>query len=135
MADKSPLTRKVQATLPAVSAGTAQDQVVGEAPFAGTVSSVSFTPEADITGAASNYRTYSVVNKGADGNGTTVVATLAFSSSGVTATDFDEKAITLSAVDGATTVAAGDVLAWVEAVTGTGLASPGGLVQIELSRS
>lgn len=135
MADKAPLVKTLTTTVPAAIAAAAQDQTVGESPIAGTVTSVSFTPEADITGAATNYRTYSLVNKGSDGNGTTVVASLAFSSSGVTATDFDEKAITLSAVDGATTVADGDVLAWVEAVAASGLASPGGLVSVEITRS
>lgn len=53
----------------------------------------------------------------------------------IAATDFDEKAITLSVVADATTVAAGDILAWDETVAGDGLASPGGKVQVEISRS
>lgn len=133
--ESAPLTKKLTQTIPAAGAAVAQDQTIGEAPFAGTVTSVTFTPEADVTGQATNFRTFSVVNKGADGNGATVVATLAFSSAPVAATDFDEKAITLSVVAGATTVAEGDILAWVEAVTGSGLASPGGLVQVEITRS
>lgn len=135
MPDSAPLIRTIQATIPAAGAAVAQDQTIGEAPFAGTVTAVTFTPEADITGQATNYRTYQVVNKGADGNGTTVVASLAFSSAPVAATDFNEQGIALSVVAGATAVAEGDILAWNEIVTGTGLASPGGLVQIELSRS
>lgn len=135
MADTTPLQRTLTATLPAVSAGTAQDQVIDTVPFAATVSAVTFTPEADITGAATNFRTFRVVNTGSDGNGTTVVASLAFSSSGVTASDFDEKDITLSAVAGATTVAQGDVLKWDETVAGTGLATPGGKVRVTLDRS
>lgn len=135
MPDSAPLIRKLEATIPAAGAAVAQDQIIGEAPFAGTVTSVTFTPEANITGQATDFRTFQVINKGADGNGTTVVASLAFSSAPVAATDFDEKAITLSAVSGATTVAEGDVLAWDETVTGNGLASPGGKVQVEISRS
>ena len=135
MGDKAPTIRKIQATIPSAIAGDAQDQTVGEAPFAATVSSVSYTPEANITGTATNFRTLRLVNKGSDGAGTTVVASLAFSSGAVTATAFDEKAITLSAVEGATTVAQGDVLVWDETIAGTGLAAPGGLVQVELSRA
>lgn len=135
MPDSAPLIRKLEATIPAAIAATPQDQVVGEAPFAGTVTSVSFTPEANVVGTATNYRTFRLVNKGADGNGATVVASLAFDSGAVTADDFDEKAITLSVVANATTVAEGDILAWDETVTGTGLATPGGKVQVEISRS
>lgn len=136
MADQAPLQRTLEATIPAsAAAGTAQDQTVGVAPFAGTVSAVTFVPEADITGAATNYRTFRLLNKGSDGNGATVVASLAFSSGAVTASDFDEKAITLSAVAGATTVAEGDVLAWDETVAGTGLSSPGGRVRVTIDRS
>ena len=135
MGDKAPTIRKIQATIPSAIAGAAQDQTVGEAPFAATVTSVSYTPEASITGTATNFRTLRLVNKGSDGAGTTVVASLAFSSGAVTATAFDEKAITLSAVEGATTVAQGDVLVWDETVTLTGLAAPGGLVQVEFTRA
>lgn len=131
----APLVRKLEATIPSAGAGTPQDQVVGECPFAGTVTSVSFTPEADITGQATNFRTFRLVNKGQDGTGTTEIAALAFSSGGVTASDFDERAITLSGTPANLNVAEGDILAWDETVSGTGLASPGGKVQVEISRT
>jgi hypothetical protein len=135
MPDTSPMVRKLQTTLAATAAAADLSQSVGEAPFAGTVTSVSYTPKADITGANTESRTLTLVNKGSDGNGTTVVATLAFTS-GVNASDYDEKAFTLSLVAGATTVAAGDILAAVSTHVGsTGLADPGGLVQVEITRS
>lgn len=134
MPDSAPLVRPLQTTVPALGAGVAGDQTIGEAPFAGTVTGASFTPEAAVTGDNTNTRTLTVVNKGAAGAGTTVVATLAFTT-GNNGVAFDEKAFTLSVVAGATTVAAGDVLAVVEAVAGTGLANPGGLVQVEITRS
>ena len=131
MAEQAPRQAVLRSTIPAsAAAGTAQDQAIDSVPFAGTVSAVTFTPEAAITGAATNYRTFRVVNKGQDGSGSTVVASLAFSSSGVTAAAFDEKAIALSGVAGATTVAAGDVLIWDETTAGTGLSSPGGEVRV-----
>lgn len=127
--------QKLETTVPAsAAAGTAQDQVVGEAPEAGRVVSVSYTPEANITGAATNFRTFRLVNKGQDGNGSTLVASLAFSSGAVTADDFDEKVITLTGVTADRNVAAGDILAWDETVAGTGLSSPGGKVQVEIAR-
>lgn len=128
----TPLIRKLEATIPAAGAAVAQDQVVGEAPFAGTVTSVTFTPEANVTGQATDFRTFRLINKGQDGNGSTVIASLAFSSAPVTASDFDEKAITIS---GSAVVAEGDILAWDETVAGTGLASPGGKVQVEITRT
>jgi hypothetical protein len=135
MPDTSPLVRKLQTNIAATAAASDLTQSVGEAPFDGTLTSVSYTPKADITGANTDSRTLTLVNKGSDGNGTTVAATLALTS-GVNASDYDEKAFTLSAVAGATTVAAGDILAVVSTHVGsTGLADPGGLVQVEITRS
>lgn len=135
MPDSAPLTRTLSTTLPATAAAADADQTLGEAPFAATVTAVSYTPEANITGNTTETRTLTVVNKGADGNGTTVVATLAYTT-GVNATDFNEQAFTLSEVEGATTVAAGDILAAASTHGGsTGLADPGGLVQVTLSRA
>lgn len=131
---KAPLTRTMQVSLPATAQAATADLTVGEVPFAGTVTGASYVPEADITGADTNSRTLTIVNKGAAGNGTTVVATLAFTN-GINSTDFNETAFTLSVVEGATTVAEGDVLAVVSTAVGTGIADPGGLVQIELTRS
>lgn len=136
MADTAPLVRKLVATAPVqATAGTAQDTVIGEVPFAGTVTSATIIPEAGITGQATNYRSFRVVNAGGDGAGTTVVASLAFSSGAVTATKNDEKTITLSGTPANLLVAEGDVLVFDETVTGDGLASPGGLVQVEITRS
>lgn len=135
MTDQAPLAKKLVTTLPATGAAADYDQTVGEAPFDGTVTSVSYTPEANITGANTETRTLTLVNKGAAGAGTVVVATLALTS-GVNGTAFDEKALTLSVVAGATTVAEGDILAFVSTHSGsTGLADPGGLAQVEISRS
>lgn len=132
--DSAPLVKKLESNIPATATGVDYDETLGEAPFAGTVTSATYTPEADITGANTNSRTLTIVNKGSDGNGTTVVATLALTS-GVNATDFDEKALTLSVVANATTVAEGDVLAFVSTHVGTGLADPGGLAQVEITRA
>lgn len=135
MPDTAPLVEKLEATIPAsTAANAAQDLAIGEAPFAGTVTAVTFTPEANITGQATNFRTFRVLNKGADGNGSTVVASQAFDSGGVAEEDFDEMAIPLSGTPANLVVAAGDILAWDETVTGTGLSSPGGKVQVEISR-
>lgn len=135
MSEQAPLTKKLQGSLPATAAGSNYDQTLGESPFAGEVASVSYTPEANITGDNTESRTLTVVNAGSDGNGTTVIATLAFVT-GKNATDFNEEAFTLSVVDGAIDVAEGDILKAVSTHVGsTGLADPGGLVQVEIARS
>lgn len=120
--------------MPALGAAVAGDQTVGKAPYAGVLAAASFTPEANVTGDNTNTRTLTIVNKGADGNGTTVMATLALAT-GVNLTDFNEQAFTLSGTPANLVVAEGDVLAVAEAVAGSGLANPGGLVRLEISRS
>lgn len=131
---QAPAQRIIEANVAAVAAASDLSTVIGESPIAGIVSGVSFTPLANVTGANTETRTLTLINKGSDGNGTTVLATLALTS-GVNLSDFDEKDLTLSAVDGALDVAAGDVLAWTSVHSGsTGLADPGGRVKVEISR-
>ena len=135
MSGRAPHVQRLTADVPAVAAGADASTALLEAPYAGTVTAVTYTPIANVTGNTTESRTFTLVNKGADGNGTTVIATRAMTT-GVDATDFNEDALTLSAVEGATTVAEGDVLAWVSTHVGsTGLADPGGLVQIDVSRT
>ena len=133
MSGRAPYVERLTADVPAVAQATITSTAILECPFAGAVTAVTYTPVANITGDSTNSRTYTLVNKGADGNGTTVIATRAMTT-GVNATDFNEDALTLSAVEGATTVAEGDILAWVSTHVVSGLADPGGLVQIEVTR-
>jgi hypothetical protein len=124
----------LEAKVPAVTIAATNDEIVGEVHQAARVTSVSYTPEAAITGAASpNSRTFTLVNKGSAGIGTTTIATLAMVG-GVNGVAFDEKAITLSVTASDLVVAADDVLVWVStAVTGGGgLVDPGGQVRVEL---
>lgn len=133
MTDTSPLVR-LEATVPAVATGVDDTTMIGRAPFAGTVASVTFAPDADLTGANTNSRTLAVVNRGSAGSGTTSVASKAFTS-GANATAGDETAITVSGTAGNLVVAEGDVLAWVSTHVGSGLADPGGLVTIAIQRT
>jgi YD repeat-containing protein len=125
---------RLEATVPAVTIAATADQVIGEVNKTGRVTSVTYTPEAAVTGAASpNSRTLTLVNAGAAGLGTTNIATLALVS-GVNLVAFDEKAITLNVTAANLVVAANDELVWVStAVTGGGgLVDPGGHVVIEI---
>jgi len=131
----STVTERFVGTVPAVAANADADQTVAESHVAGTVTAITYTPEAAVTGANTETRNLTLVNKGQSGAGTTVIGTLAFTS-GVDGVAFDEKAFTLSAVAGATTVAQGDILAFVSTHSGsTGLADPGGRVEIEVERT
>lgn len=132
----APLVRTIQSQVPAVTILATTVTTIGEAPFAGTVTAVTYTAPAAVTGAASPAsRTVSLINKGQTGVGTTVVASLALLG-GVNLVAYDEKALTLSATAADLVIATGDILAWSSApVGGTGLVDPGGLVQIDVSRS
>lgn len=137
MSERAPRDQVLQTVVPAVTIAATTVTQIGEVLEAGYVNSVTYTPNANITGAASpDSRTCTLINKGTDGNGTTVVATLAFVG-GVNALDFDELAATLSVVAGARAVAAGDILAWSSAAvtSGGGLVDPGGRVEVTIGRT
>lgn len=129
--EAAPRRNTLDVDLPAAAAAVAQSTALGAAPVDATVTGARLTADALITGATATKRTFTVVNKGATGAGSTVVATLDLVT-GVNAPAFDEVAFTLSVVTDATKVAAGDVLAVVETVAGAGTANPGGRVEVDL---
>jgi hypothetical protein len=114
---------------PQATAGSDLNTNVYVAPRDATVSGVTYTTVTAITGANTNTRSVSLVNKGQAGAGTTVIATLQFNS-GVNTVAADEKAITLSSTASDLLLVAGDVLQWQSTHIGTGIADPGGLVVI-----
>jgi hypothetical protein len=101
---------------------------------AGTVSAVTYAPVTAITGANTNTRSVSLVNKGQSGAGSTVIATIQYNS-GVNAAASDENTVTLSGTPANLVVAAGDILQWQSTAVGTGIADPGGLVAVTISAS
>src|SRR4051812_10669288 len=122
---------QLQASVPAQgTAGTTQSRVIGECQHGGTVREATLLPEAAVTGNATNFRTFQVVNKGQSGAGSTVVASFATSATPANdLTAYDEKAMTLSATAANLVVAEGDILAAVETVGGTGVAHGGYKIQ------
>jgi flagellar biosynthesis GTPase FlhF len=129
----APYVRIIEADVPAVATAASDDTVVGQAPFDCTVTKVEYVPETAVTGADTNSRTVSLVSKGQTGSGTTTVASLALTS-GVNAAANDEKTVTLSGTAANLDLTAGDTLQWRSIAVGTGLADPGGLVRITVSR-
>jgi hypothetical protein len=129
----APFVQVIEKNVQAVATAASDDTVVGQAPFDCTVTKVEYVAEAAISGANTNTRRVELVNKGAAGSGTTQVATLQFDS-GVNATANDERVVTLSGTAANLDLASGDTLQWRSIAVGTGLADPGGLVRITVSR-
>lgn len=133
MAQNVPYTAPQVANVqPVATVGNTLRQIVGEAPFPGRVTEVTFTPSATQAGAATNSRTLNLYNRLQDGTGTTLIATLALVS-GVDLTDNDEKNIPITPANAS--VASGDILEWESLAVGTGIADPGGMVQILYTRN
>lgn len=128
----APLKATVRIDLDAMAASASKSNPL-VCPFDATVTAVRYIPSADVTGANTNTRRLAVVNKGLDGNGTTEVAALQFNS-GVNAADFDVKDVPLTATVADRDVDEGEVLDVRSAAVGTGIAEPGGVVEIDLSR-
>lgn len=128
----APFTDFVERMVPGqATAGTDSAWNVDKAKFDGTLAAATYTPNAAITGDATNNRTFKIVNKGQDGSGTTVMASLTTTAN--LAAD-DEATLTLSVVEGATDIAAGDILEFNSDANASGVADPGGLVVLALAR-
>lgn len=105
------------------TAGTEDDWVALVAPFNLKVTGVKWTPNAAITGAATNYFTLQILN------GSTVVASKAYDS-GTNETALTPADLTLSSTTTDLNVDSGDALVIHKEVAGTGLAMPDGFIQI-----
>jgi hypothetical protein len=117
---------------PQATAGSNLNQNVFRVDSDGTVTAVTYAPVTAITGANTNTRSVSLVNKGQSGAGSTVIATIQYNS-GVNAAAADENTVTLSGTPANLVVAAGDILQWQSTAVGTGIADPGGLVCLTIT--
>lgn len=133
MSEKAPLIQTVSVTTPNVAAGSTDSFAIGAAAFDGRVTAIQFLPDANATGNDTNKRTYTVVNKGQTGSGTTVLGTLDLVT-GNNLVAFAAKPFVLSTVENALNVQAGDVLALVSTHAASGLADPGGTIQVNIAR-
>lgn len=140
MTAQAPLTKIMRVRVPAVAtAGNDLVSALGNAEFDGTVTAVSFIPDAAVVANDTAYRTYSLVNKGQAGAGATSMASSSTKTSGGGGTGnltaFDAVSIALSGTAANLAFAAGDVLALNSLHVGTGVADPGGVVEVTLSRA
>lgn len=134
MTEQAPKRESLSFNQPGISTpGNSDTSIIAEAPYNLTVEAVTYVPDAAITGANTNTRLHRVVNRGADGTGSTVVASLQYNS-GVNAPAGDERTITLSGTAANLNVDQGQILAFESNAVGTGIADPGGLVQVDVSR-
>lgn len=134
MSSEAPLNITARVEVPAVAQAVTSTIPVAVAPFAGTIGAASYIADANITGAATNTRKLNLVNKGQSGAGALVPASKQFDA-GVNAVANDETPLTLSGTASDLVVAQGDVIALTSAAVGTGLADPGGLIEVVFSRS
>lgn len=112
------------------TAATVSEEVVFRAPHDLKLTAVRWIPKTAVVGHATNYITLSVVNKGDDGTGTTVMALHAFDDAG-TVDDiaaYDEHAIDLSGTAANILADAGDVISVEKEVGGTGESGDGILI-------
>lgn len=132
----APFTPTVQAVNPPVTLAADLELPVYQNNTGGvvTVTSVTYAGTAAFTGAATNNRTFNVFNRKSDNTGTALVATLNMAS-GVNLVANVPKAIALSGTPANLDLAAGDVLTFQSLHVGTGIADPGGLVQVTVSRA
>lgn len=137
MALTAPFNTEYQSRVPGqATAGTDSAWNVCRAPYAGTVSGVSYTADAAIVGNDTNNRKFSLVNKGQAGSGTTEIAaitTTASPANGLAAND--EKALALSGTAANRVVAEGDILQFVSDANSAGVVDPGGVVRVNIERS
>lgn len=130
----APLKTTVRKRIIGTAAAVAGEDALVFAPFTGAVTAVRYIPDATLTGQATNFKTLTVRNRGQAGGGAVVAASLAFSSAPVVANALDQTAITLSVTVANRDFVAGDVLAFEQLVTGTGLITPDALVEVDLTR-
>jgi hypothetical protein len=128
-----PLTRRYKANVPATVTTASALSFVDTAYEAETVSSVIYIPSAAVTGAAAG-RAFTLYNRGAAGGGTVGIATLTLVS-GTDLSDNVPKTITLSTTSANLLLTAGQVLEWESVATGSGIVDPGGLVQVNTTRT
>ena len=132
---QSPFVRTEKVATAGAAAAADESVQVMECPYDLTVTSVTYTPEADINTTDTESRTYTLYNRGSDGNGTTKIAELALVAAVADFVNDDEREITLSGTAANLDCAEGDILEWVSLHVGsTGLADPGGLVQVSFTR-
>lgn len=96
MGNLAPDVKTIEQSIDALTIAADGVPTVGEAPITGNVTKVTYTPNANMTGAVSHYRTLNLINKGKTGGGSAVIATYAFSNTGYNGVAFDDLPLNLA---------------------------------------
>lgn len=124
------LYRRERYPIPAqLTAGTAVNTILGKAPVTGTVSAAALLSASAVAANGTNYRSFQVINRT---NGNAVIASVDTSITGFS--DNAERSMTLGS-GSALSVTKGDVLEFVETVTGTGVAHTGFVLELQITPS
>lgn len=133
----APLRRTYTAVIPNSAAGADFVVTVCSAPWDGSLVSAVYYPDTNITGADTNSRTYNVHNRGDDGDGTTLMASIAMEA-GTDGAQYAAVELAVASGEDAEDAecVAGDVITFESLhIGGTGLADPGGTIAITLERA
>lgn len=123
----------IRVRIPAeATAGNADKWVIGRAEFDLKVVRVTWIPEAAVNGANTNNFTLAVINAGKNGAGTTAVTTTKTYASGTNSAARVAEAFALHATEANREVSRGDVIVLNRTVNGTGLASPNGVIEVQV---
>lgn len=134
-AGQLPFALKLTARVAPVAANTDANSVVAIVPRDGQVTAASIVFDGAIDGDDTNSRTFQLINKGAAGAGTAVIAELTFPNAN-NAAAYVPEAMTVDTDPASTNdVTAGDILVLAETTPGTGVANPGGLILVTIGNS
>ena len=127
--DEVALSTTLQVELGAITAAKASyEDIVGVVPFAGTVTSVTYTPEVEEAESGTEYRTFKVE----DLTSSEVLAE--FSTKAAKIKAGEKKSLALNATAADLVVKAGDILKWKDTST-EGKETKGGLLTITIART
>jgi hypothetical protein len=120
--------------VPAVAAGTTTETVLGTIDGRSQVAAVRYHPVAAINGVNTNTRRLEVWNRGQAGAGTTVVASQQYNAgTNAVALSDNDIPVTTGGTPNAPAAVRGDTLTWRSIAVGTGLADPGGTVEVDIN--
>ena len=129
-----PAVDVLRARVAGEAAGVVTEQVIGKTPpYAGAITAVRYSPDTVVTGAATNYKSINIKNRGTDAAGSGLPASIIFIA-GVNAPAFDETAVTLHTTVSTRDVVANSILTFFTGIAGTGMALPAGLIEVEITR-
>lgn len=132
---QSPSVFTFRRDVPAQATGVSTEYpicLVGTGLGPGAVTAARYIPNAAITGANTNTRRVAIRNKAA-GAGTTEMAAIQFNA-GTNGVAFAASSLTLDATSTNRDATAVQVLAVYSSAVGTGLADPGGVIEVEFTR-